>query len=232
MGKRLTQRLLMYKIHKEGRKILFVLFTLVILLNLVFNTYLSENFYALWTLRIATLAVFGFAVYFFRTPRFGFYPNDDEVIMAPADGRIVAIEVVDEKEYFRDKRIQVSIFMSPTNVHVNRNPISGKVKYTKYHPGNYLVAWHPKSSEKNERFTSVIENVEQEVEILVRQVAGKVARKITNYLDEGAQVFQGRELGFIKFGSRVDIFFPLDANIKVALNEKVKGGKTILAEID
>ncbi len=231
MGKRITQSLLMYKIHKEGRRIIFIIFLLVTLLNLVFNSYLTDNLYILWTLRVATIAVFGFAIYFFRVPRFGIFPND-EGILAPADGRIVAIEEVEENEYFRDKRIQVSIFMSPTNVHINRNPISGKVKYTKYHPGNYLVAWHPKSSEKNERYTSVIENVEQEVEILVRQVAGKVARKITNYLDEGAQVFQGRELGFIKFGSRVDIFFPLDADIKVALNEKVKGGKTVLAEID
>jgi len=221
----------MYKIHKEGRKIIFVIFMLVAVLNLVFNTYLANNFYLLWSLRAATIAVLGFSIYFFRAPRFGFFPKNDGVL-APADGRIVAIEVVDEKEYFQDKRIQVSIFMSPTNVHINRNPISGKVKYTKYHPGNYLVAWHPKSSEKNERFTSVIENVEQEVEILVRQVAGKVARKITNYLDEGAQVFQGSELGFIKFGSRVDIFFPLDADIKVSLNEKVKGGKTLLADLD
>lgn len=231
MAKRFTQSLLMYKIHKEGRRILLVIFLLVVLLNLVFNAYLTEHFYALCTLRAVTIAVFGFALYFFRIPRFGIFPREDGVL-APADGRIVAIEEVDEKEYFGDKRIQVSIFMSPTNVHVNRNPISGKVKYTKYHPGNYLVAWHPKSSEKNERFTSVIENVEQEVEILVRQVAGKVARKITNYLDEGAQVFQGRELGFIKFGSRVDIFFPLDANIKVKLNQKVKGGKTVLGDID
>ena len=231
MTKRITQSLLMYKIHKEGRRILFTIFVLVLLLNIVFNTYLAGNFYLLWTLRLATLGVFGFAIYFFRIPRFGIFPSDDGVL-APADGRIVAIEEVEEKEYFGDKRIQVSIFMSPTNVHVNRNPISGKVKYTKYHPGNYLVAWHPKSSEKNERFTSVIENAEQEFEILVRQVAGKVARKITNYLDEGAQVFQGRELGFIKFGSRVDIFFPLDANIKVSLNERVKGGKTVLADID
>jgi len=221
----------MYTIHKEGRRIIFLVVLLALILNLLFNNYLQDHFYALWFGRVLSLVVVVFTIYFFRSPRFWILPNK-EVVLAPADGKVVAIEEVDEKEYFGDRRIQVSIFMSPTNVHINRNPISGKVKYTKYHPGNYLVAWHPKSSEKNERFTTVIENAEKEVEILVRQIAGKVARKITNYVDEGTQVFQGRELGFIKFGSRVDIFFPLDAEIQVELKDKVKGGKTVLAKLD
>ena len=134
-------------------------------------------------------------------------------------------------EYFNDRRIQLSIFMSPTNVHVNRSPIAGTVKYTKYHPGDYLVAWHPKSSVLNERYTSVIQCEDNEYEILVRQIAGKLARKISNYLDEGEEVEKGEEFGFIKFGSRVDLFLPIDAKIKVGLKEKVKGGKTILAEL-
>jgi phosphatidylserine decarboxylase len=158
------------------------------------------------------------------------YTNGKQII-APADGKIVVVEEVEETEYFKDRRIQVSIFMSPTNVHVNRSPVAGTVTYTKYHPGNYLVAWHPKSSTLNERFTSVIQNVENDYEILVRQIAGKLARKITNYLDEGDEINKGEELGFIKFGSRVDLYLPLDAVIKINLKEKVKGGKTVLAEL-
>lgn len=230
MGEVIRRSLFLYTIHKEGRKILFVLGLLVIIANILLNQYYVGSEWLFWTLRLGSFGLFGFTLWFFRSPHFWIFP-DSQVVLAPADGKVVAIEVVDENEYFNDKRLQVSIFMSPTNVHVNRNPISGRVKYTKYHPGNYLVAWHPKSSEKNERYTSVIEHAEMEVEILIRQVAGKVARKITNYLDEGQIVLQGKELGFIKFGSRVDIFFPLDAKLKIGLKDKVKGGKTVLVEL-
>ena len=171
--------------------------------------------------------------HFFRNP-IRDLPNsltDNKQIIAPADGKIVVIEEVEEPEYFKDKRLQISIFMSPANVHVNRNPVSGTVKYTKYHPGEYLVAWHPKSSTENERFTSVIETFEDDVEIMVRQIAGKLARKISNYLDEGMEVDKGTELGFIKLGSRVDIFLPVGSKVNVHLKQKVKGNKTVIAEL-
>ena len=167
---------------------------------------------------------------FFRIPYRNFFSSDDHIV-APADGRVVVIEEVHETEYFNDKRIQVSIFMSPANVHVNRSPISGLVKYQKYHPGKYLVAWHPKSSEKNERNTMVIEHDETDAEILIRQIAGKLARKIKWYLNEGDEVQQNAELGFIKFGSRVDLFLPLGTKIDVKLNQKVKGGITVIGEL-
>lgn len=217
-------------IHHEGHR--FLLKTALGLLSLNLLLYWLEV--PEWTLRfigVLSIVVFGFVLYFFRIPRRLLADADQRNIIAPADGRVVAIEEVFEGEYFKDRRIQVSIFMSPANVHVNRNPVAGTVKYTRYHPGNYLVAWHPKSSVLNERFTSVIECPETEIEILVRQIAGKVARKISNYLDEGDEVVQGSELGFIKFGSRVDLFLPLDAQIKVQLKEKVKGGITVLAEL-
>jgi phosphatidylserine decarboxylase len=167
---------------------------------------------------------------FFRIPYRNFFSSDDHIV-APADGRVVVIEEVHENEYFNDKRIQVSIFMSPANVHVNRSPISGVVKYQKYHPGKYLVAWHPKSSEKNERNTMVIEHDETDAQILIRQIAGKLARKIKWYLNEGDEVQQNAELGFIKFGSRVDLFLPLGTKIDVKLNQKVKGGITVIGEL-
>jgi len=220
-----------YKIHKEGYNILF--FTTIFLLIVNYLTYLLYPGLENYRLFIAGLsgAFFLFVVAFFRIPTKGIFSKDDNEVLAPADGKIVAIEVVDETEYFKDKRIQVSIFMSPANVHVNRVPIPGRVEYTKYHPGNYLVAWHPKSSEKNERYTTVIKNEDGDLEVMVRQIAGKVARKISNYVDEGQTVMQGMEFGFIKFGSRVDIFLPLDAKINVDLKQKVKGGKTVLAEL-
>ncbi len=218
----------LYTIHKEGHKILLILGIALIALNFGYRYFLGDGMIAsiiLWL----SIFFFGFMVMFFRHPKFVIDLFDDKKILAPADGRIVVIEEVEEKEYFKDKRLQVSIFMSPANVHVNRTPIGGKVKYTQYHPGDYLVAWHPKSSELNERFTSVIES--SDTEILVRQIAGKLARKISNYLDEGEEVKQGDELGFIKLGSRVDIFLPLGSKVNVNLREKVKGGRTILAEL-
>jgi len=217
-----------YGIHKEGHKILLAIAAALLFINLILFYFLGAFEVTRWVVGLTSVATFVFAVTFFRIPKFVVFP-DRKVVIAPADGKVVAVEIVEETEYFKDKRIQVSIFMSPANVHVNRSPICGTVKYTAYHPGNYMVAWHPKSSTKNERFTTVIEHAESEVEILVRQIAGKVARKITNYMDEGQQVLQGNELGFIKFGSRVDIFLPIGTDVKVNLKEKVKGGKTVLA---
>lgn len=214
-----------FRLHREGKTIiittLLVLTAIVAVLMLtVFGSPLASTI----TIVVAAFCL-GFVLYFFRDPRRTVEINDN-VIIAPADGKIVVIEEVDENEYFKDKRLQVSIFMSPANVHVNRTPISGQVTYAKYHPGKYLVAWHPKSSTDNERNTIVIGN--QKLEILVRQIAGAMARRIVSYLDEGDDVVQGNELGFIKFGSRVDLFLPIDTKIEVNLKEKVKGGKTII----
>jgi phosphatidylserine decarboxylase len=166
---------------------------------------------------------------FFRNPRREIVIADDNIIYAPADGKIVVIEETYEHEYFNDKRLQVSIFMSPTNVHVNRNPVSGTVNYFRYHPGKYLVAWHPKSSTENERTTLVIDNGEDEV--LLRQIAGAMAKRIVNYVQEGDTVMQGHDFGFIKFGSRVDLFLPLDAKVEIEMGQKVKGNKTIIARL-
>lgn len=221
----------MYYIHKEGRKILAVVGFGLLLINVLLYWFFSSAEIFRFLTGLTSAVVYAFVIYFFRIPNARYYVEDNSMIIAPADGKIVAIEEVEEPEYFKDKRLQVSIFMSPTNVHVNRSPIGGTVKYTKYHPGNYLVAWHPKSSEKNERFTTVIEQEDSDIEIMVRQIAGKVARKISNYMDEGQEILQGNELGFIKFGSRVDIFLPMDADVQVKLKDKVKGGKTPLAVI-
>ncbi len=221
-----------YKIHKEGYGILLSSFVVLAIINFLIY-YLLPGYTTLLTVSlVVSFVLFAFALSFFRIPLWRIIANNEKgKIIAPADGRIVVIEEVEEPEYFKDKRLQVSIFMSPANVHVNRNPVSGKVAYTQYHPGNYLVAWHPKSSELNERFTTVIKDEFNDMEIMVRQIAGKLARKISNYLDEGQEVIQGNELGFIKFGSRVDLFLPLDAKVCVNLQEKVKGGTTIIAEI-
>lgn len=166
---------------------------------------------------------------FFRKPIFTI-TKDDSILLAPADGKVVVIEEVEEPEYFKDKRIQVSIFMSPFNVHINRNPVSGIVRYAKYHAGLYLVAWHPKSSTENERTTVVYEK-SNGMQVLIRQIAGALARRIVYYVKEGDKVEQGEEMGFIKFGSRVDIFLPLGTKINVSLNEVVKGGKTNIASL-
>lgn len=220
-----------FKVHKEGHKILLLSGVSLLIINTFLHYILQANAFIVGFVGALSVIIFGFMLYFFRNPKVILNFLDNRLILAPADGKIVAIEEVTEPEYFKDRRIQVSIFMSPTNVHVNRSPISGVVKYTKYHPGNYLVAWHPKSSELNERYTSVIACPQSEFEILVRQIAGKVARKISNYLDEGEEAVQGAEFGFIKFGSRVDIFLPLTAQIQVNLKQKVKGGQTVLATL-
>lgn len=178
---------------------------------------------------LASLIFFLLVLQFFRDPKREIQEMDNQLIYAPADGRVVVIEETEEPEYFKDKRIQVSIFMSPTNVHINRNPVSGKVNYFKYHPGKYLVAWHPKSSTENERTTVVIDNGEEE--ILLRQIAGAMAKRIKTYLQVGEEVVQGDDMGFIKFGSRVDVLLPLDAKIKVEVGQKVKGNKTVIAQL-
>ncbi|MFK8104699.1 MAG: phosphatidylserine decarboxylase family protein [Saprospiraceae bacterium] len=214
------------KIHKEGHNILIRLSIILLIINAIVFGFLPN---ALLVTGILSVILFLSVLQFFRNPTREIVIPDENVIYAPADGKIVVIEETKESEYFKDKRLQVSIFMSPTNVHVNRNPISGKVNYFKYHPGKYLVAWHPKSSTENERTTVVIDT--GDAEILLRQIAGFMAKRIVNYLDVGEEVEQGTDMGFIKFGSRVDLFLPLDTEITVALGQKVKGNKTVIARL-
>lgn len=217
------------KIHKEGHTILLVSCIILLTINLIIAAVLQSITAYYVAGAVSVVIIIAFAS-FFRIPYRQFFISDNQII-APADGRVVVIEETDEQEYFKDKRIQVSIFMSPANVHVNRNPVSGVVKYQKYHPGKYLVAWHPKSSEKNERNTVVIEHDDTGLEILIRQIAGKLARKIRWYLSEGDEVEQNGELGFIKFGSRVDLFLPIGTKIEVDLKQKVKGGITVIGTL-
>ena len=199
-------------------------------LNLLAYYFLfRENSTAMWLLAIVSLALFVLVVQFFRIPARALTLDEKQVI-APADGTVVVIEETEEGEYFKDKRRQVSIFMSPLNVHVNRNPLSGVVSYFRYYPGKYLVAWHPKSSTDNERTTVVIQQ-SNGVEVLMRQIAGALARRIVWYVKEGEAVKQTEEMGFIKFGSRVDLYLPLDAKINVKMGEKTKGGVTVVAEL-
>ena len=215
-------------IHKEGYKILTYLFIGLAIFNLaIFYIFpASKNLQNVSV--IVCVLCYLLILQFFRSPRRITDVNDNHII-APADGKVVVIEEVQETEYFNDKRKQVSIFMSPVNVHINRNPISGVVTYFKYHSGKYKVAWHPKSSTENERTTIVLEGRNNH-SILIRQIAGALAKRIVWYLQAGEEVIQGDELGFIKFGSRVDLFLPLDAKILVNIGEKTKGGKTIIAE--
>ena len=213
--------------HKEGHTIiLFFLFAVIadiLLLEYIFSDGSIKIF-----LQTVSIVVLVLVLQFFRNPSRNTKLNDKHII-SPVDGKVVNIEKVFEKEYFKDDRIQVSIFMSPLNVHVTRYPISGLVKYSKYHPGEYLVAWHPKSSEKNERTTVVIEN-NTVGEILYRQIAGAVARRIVNYAKVDKNVTQGKDAGFIKFGSRVDLFLPVDSNLNVKINQSVRGGEDIISE--
>ncbi|HPA34816.1 MAG TPA: phosphatidylserine decarboxylase family protein [Chitinophagales bacterium] len=215
-------------IHKEGWKIVLGTFLAVLAINLITNFIFNAGKTVSWFIFAVTFSIFAFVTYFFRNPKRNIITDDDKII-CPADGKVVVIEEVYEPEYFEDKRLQVSVFMSPANVHVNRAPIAGEVKYSKYHDGKYLVAWHPKSSTENERTSLVIDN--GSVDVLVRQIAGKVARRIVYYLNEGDTIEQGADFGFIKFGSRVDMFLPLDTKINVQLGQKVKGGITIIGEL-
>jgi len=212
--------------HKEGEKTILISTTLTVAILLLADSFIST----IWlqkTIEIIALLFLIIILQFFRNPVRKVEINDNHII-APVDGKVVVIEEVFEGEYFKDKRLQVSIFMSPINVHVTRYPVNGLVKFSKYHPGKFLLAWHPKASEENERTTIVVEN-KVFGEILYRQIAGALAKRIVNYAEEGMQVIQGTDAGFIKFGSRVDLFLPLGSEINVKLNEKAIGGKTIIA---
>ncbi|TDE02159.1 phosphatidylserine decarboxylase family protein [Flavobacterium hiemivividum] len=212
--------------HKEGAQtiLLGTIFTATVLL-------LSDHFIdTIWIsklIQISALLLLIIILQFFRNPKRSVIINENQ-ILAPVDGKVVVIEEVYEGEFFKDKRLQVSIFMSPINVHVTRYPMNGTVKFSKYHPGKFLVAWHPKASEENERTTIVVENNSFGA-VLYRQIAGALARRIVNYAEEGMQVVQGTDAGFIKFGSRVDLFLPIGTPINVVLNQKAIGGKTIIA---
>jgi phosphatidylserine decarboxylase len=214
-------------IHKEGYQSIGIGALIFGLLNLVSFTFLNASMpWLAFGIFIITLGIFLFLVSFFRIPNRIFTVNADQII-CPADGKVVVIEEVIDSEYFKDKRIQLSVFMSPANVHVNRNPVDGEVVYNQYHKGKYLVAWHPKSSTENERWSVVVKN--SHGEILYKQIAGALAKRICNYTKVGEQVKQTEEYGFIKFGSRVDLLLPLTAKIQVELNQVVKGGTTVLA---
>lgn len=213
--------------HREGNFIISL--SLIIIPVLLFLCYFLTPF-VLPFLSVILLILLILILQFFRNPSRIVSKLDNNIVYAPADGKVVVIEETTENEYFKDKRLQVSVFMSPLNVHVNRNGIGGLVKYFRYHPGKYLVAWHPKSSTENERTTVVIDN--GKYEILFRQIAGALAKRIINYLKEGQKITQGSEMGFIRFGSRVDIFLPLNAQIMVNIGDKVIGNQTIIAQIE
>lgn len=214
--------------HKEGFKIIIATFFITTLMALGAE-YLIDLVYIKKGIQVLALVLLVVVLQFFRNPKRA-TPKNDRHVIAPVDGKVVVIEEVFEKEYFKDNRLQVSIFMSPINVHVTRYAISGKVIFSKYHPGKFLVAWHPKSSEENERTTVVLEN-KHVGQILYRQIAGALARRIVNYAEAGMEVTQGEDAGFIKFGSRVDLFFPVGTKINLELNQVVKGGIDCIAEI-
>ena len=214
-------------IHKEGHKTIAISVILFALLNLISFYTLSYSLpWLTWSILVLTSVFLILIISFFRIPNRKLTERDDAIV-APADGKVVTIEEVNADEYFPDKRLQVSIFMSPLDVHVNRNPVSGEVVYSKYHNGKYLVAWHPKSSTENERHTVVYRTSGKE--LLVKQIAGAVAKRIINYLQPGQQVIQAGEMGFIKFGSRVDLLMPINVKVNVKIGDKVKGGVTLIA---
>jgi phosphatidylserine decarboxylase len=216
------------KIHKEGYRTIFVSIVIVAVINLLTLFLISPAFPKTgWIIMLATTGLLIFILSFFRIPK-RMHAEGEDLIVAPCDGTVVVMEEVEADEYFKDRRLQLSIFMSPLNVHVNRNPVTGEVLYSKYHPGKYLVAWHPKSSTENERHSVVY--LQHGKEMLVKQIAGALAKRIVNYLKPGDQVQQGAEMGFIKFGSRVDLLLPLDTKLDVKINQKVKGGVTVLGK--
>ena len=216
-------------IHKEGRILLLVLLLVLAAIYLAIVYFFPENNLLQNGVLVGSIIFYFIILQFFRNPKVVIDHNEQQVL-APADGKVVVIEEAEEKEYFHERRLQISIFMSPINVHVNRSPVAGVVKYFKYHAGKYLVAWHPKSSSDNERTTVVVE-IPDGPEVLFRQIAGAMARRIKWYINEGDRVQQGAEFGFIKFGSRVDVFLPLGAEVKVSVGDKTKGGRTVLAEL-
>lgn len=214
-------------IHREGYTSIAIAALIFGIINLTAYAFISESLAWLTiSIFVLTLGLFLFIVSFFRIPNRTLTVNDNQIV-CPADGKVVVIEEVVDEEYFKDKRIQLSVFMSPANVHVNRNPVSGEVVYNQYHKGKYLVAWHPKSSTENERWSVVLKH--SKGEILVKQIAGALAKRICNYTKVGQQVKQTDEYGFIKFGSRVDLLLPVGTKVHVQLNEVVKGGVTVLA---
>ena len=210
--------------HKEGFNIILSTFFAVALIVISLDYFEVKNAF---TIKVFLILMLVFVLQFFRNPKISVKKNENH-ILSPVDGKVVIIEEVFEPEYFKDKRLQVSVFMSPINVHVTRYPASGNIIFSKYHPGAYLVAWHPKSSTKNERTTIVIENDNFE-KILYRQIAGALARRIVNYAKVGNSAIQGEDAGFIKFGSRVDLFLPIGTKVNVKLNQSVKGGVTVIA---
>jgi len=215
------------KIHREGFKILLITTLLLVAINAPLSIFDAPE-WLVNSILIVSILFFVIVLQFFRDPKRNTVLNENHII-APADGKVVVIEEVEEPEYFKGKRLQVSIFMSPINVHVNRNPVSGIVKYAKYHKGKYLVAWHPKSSTENER-TSIVIQAKNGQEVLFRQIAGALAKRICYYVKEGQTAKQGAEMGFIKFGSRIDLYLPLNSPIKVSIGQKVTGGESIIAE--
>src|SRR5215218_7146774 len=216
------------KIHKEGFQTI-VISTIIAAVVVLLTVLLVMPRYPVtgWIIAVGIIGLLIFILSFFRIPN-RLHTSGEDSIVAPCDGTVVVIEEVEPDEYFKDKRLQLSIFMSPLNVHVNRNPVSGAVTYSQYHKGKYLVAWHPKSSTENERHSVVYKTDDKE--LLVKQIAGALAKRIVNYLKPGDEVIQGSEMGFIKFGSRVDLLLPLDTKIEVKINQKVKGGVTVLAK--
>tara|TARA_R110002096_G_scaffold225915_1_gene415198 strand:- start:236 stop:892 length:657 start_codon:yes stop_codon:yes gene_type:complete len=216
----------MIRFHKEGYKIIAITFIIVIAIILSVERFID----IIWitkSIQVFAIVFLIIVLQFFRNPK-RVAVLDENTIIAPVDGKVVVIEEVEEPEYFKDKRLQISIFMSPINVHVTRYAMSGVIKYSKYHPGKYLVAWHPKASTENERTTVVIDNNSMG-EILYRQIAGALAKRIVNYAKVGDTVVQGTDAGFIKFGSRVDVYLPLETKVNVKLGDKVKGGVQIIA---
>jgi phosphatidylserine decarboxylase len=216
-------------IHKEGYTTIALSLLFIFVLNAIIDYRFTDITWLRWAVYIASFALFITVLQFFRNPSRPFVTGGN-LIICPADGKVVVIEETQENEYFKDKRLQVSIFMSPVNVHINRNPISGVVKFFKYHPGKYLAAWNPKSSTENERTTVVVEHANG-TPVLFRQIAGALARRIVWYVKEGDIVVQSKEFGFIKFGSRVDIFLPVGTKVNLELNQVVKGGITVLGEL-
>jgi len=216
-------------IHKEGRTLLFWLMIILVAGNYLLYYFMPAERLLLNIVSISSIILYLVFLQFFRNPIFEL-PNEDGLVYAPADGKVVVIEETVEEEYLKEKRIQVSIFMSPVNVHVNRSPIKGVVEFFKYHPGKYLVAWHPKSSLENERTTMVIASPNG-TKILVRQIAGAVARRIKWYVKPGSELVQGGEFGFIKFGSRVDVYLPIGTEILVEIDQVTKGARTPIARL-
>lgn len=217
----------MIRFHREGYKIISIAFIIAVAIILAADNFILVNWVSI-AIQVLALFFLVMILQFFRNPK-RITKQDNSKIIAPVDGKVVVIEEVEETEYFKDTRLQISIFMSPINVHVTRYALGGVVKYSKYHPGKYLVAWHPKSSTENERTTVVVENKDFG-EVLYRQIAGALAKRIVNYAKEGDTVTQGSDAGFIKFGSRVDLFLPVGTKVNVKLGDKVKGGVQIVAE--